>query len=194
MGYRRNSPLEGRIVTGGRIGGFFPVMLRRRRKSTRQPELNLAGLIEDRKRSPIGEFWRRSSIRRIVGGFAALAAVLALGTAGYVALGWEPADALFMVVITVSGVGFGEVHPIDTPLLRAHTIAVIGMGVISVAYTVAGFVQFVAEGEITQLLGHQRMRRQIDEMRDHTIVVGYGRMGSLLCAELLAAGEPFVPD
>jgi voltage-gated potassium channel len=111
---------------------------------------------------------------------------------GYVAFGWKPFDALFMVIITVSGVGYGEVLPLNSPWLRLHTMLVIVFGLFAVAYTVAGFVQFVAEGEIQQLLGHKRVRRQIETLTNHTIIAGFGRMGALLCADLEAAGEPFV--
>jgi voltage-gated potassium channel len=97
-----------------------------------------------------------------------------------------------MVVITVSGVGFTEVHPVVTPMERIHTMLVIAFGVVAVAYTLAGFVQFVAEGEIQQLLGSQRVRRQIDTLRNHVVVAGFGRMGTLVCNELADAGEPFV--
>lgn len=142
--------------------------------------------------APIPSFWQRSSVRRILSGFALLGAVSALGTAGYVALGWRPFDALFMVVITVSGVGFGEVLPLDTVWLRVHTMLLIVLGIFSVSFTVAGFVQFIAEGEIQRILGHQRLRHQIDLLSGHTIVAGFGRMGSLLCAGLSAVDEQFV--
>lgn len=192
MSRRTDDPLRGQPIFGGTIGSL-PIWIIRHRK---KPPGHVSpsgdrGTPATFQADPFS-FWRRSSVRRILGGLVALTAVIASGTAGYVMLGWTPSDALFMVIITVTGVGFGEVLPLDNPWLRLHTIVVISFGLIAVAYTVAGFVQFVAEGEISQLLGHQRVRRQIDEMRDHTIVAGYGRMGTLLCAELAAAGEPFV--
>lgn len=177
------------IFIGGRVGGM-PLIGRWRLRRGRHDKARRVP--SDRDRSELTQFWKRSSVRRILGGMLSLAIVTGVGTLGYVLLGWNPFDALFMVVITVSGVGFGEVQPLNSPWLRIHTMFVIAMGLISVAYTVAGFVQFVAEGEIQQLLGHQRVRRQIELLHDHTIVVGYGRMGSLLCADLLAAGDPFV--
>src|SRR5436190_10203333 len=115
-------------------------------------------------------FWQRSSVRRIVLGFSAVLAVLGLGTLGYVLLGWNPFDALFMVVITISGVGFGEVRPMGSTGERIHTMLIIALGMISVGYTIASFIQFLTEGEIQRLVGHQRMRRQIEELRDHTVV------------------------
>jgi voltage-gated potassium channel len=63
---------------------------------------------------------------------------------------------------------------------------------VAVGYTLAGFVQLLAEGEIQKHLGHQRMRRQIEMLTDHTIVAGYGRVGGLVADELAAANVPFV--
>ncbi len=137
-------------------------------------------------------FWQRSSVRRIVLGFSAVLAVVVLGVAGYVALGWSAFDALFMVVITISGVGFGEVRPMGSTAERVHTMLVIALGLVAVAYTIAGFVQFLTEGEIRKLLGHQRMRRQIDMLSDHTIITGFGRVGGLVAEELAAAEMPLV--
>jgi len=138
------------------------------------------------------KFWRRTSVRRILLGFTAVFAVIGLGVLGYVALGWTPFDALFMVVITISGVGFGEVRPMGSTAERIHTMLVIALGMVAVAYTIAGFVQLLTEGEIRQLLGHQRMRRQIEMLSGHTVVAGFGRVGSLVCEELATAELPFV--
>jgi voltage-gated potassium channel len=65
---------------------------------------------------------------------------------------------------------------------------IIALGSVAVAYMLAGFVQFLAEGEIRTLLGHQRMRRQIEQLSGHTIVAGFGRVGMLVADDLLAAG------
>ena len=138
------------------------------------------------------QFWRRRSVRRMLAGLGSVAAVIAFGVIGYVANGWTASDALFMVVITISGVGYGEVHPLTSAPLRIHTMLVIVFGVAAMAYTLARFVQFVTEGEIRRLLGLQRVRHQIDSLRGHTIVVGCGRMGELVCEELHARELPFV--
>ena len=119
-------------------------------------------------------FWGRRSVRRIVRGFAAMIGVMILGVIGYLALGWSFSDAFYMVAITVSGVGYGEVRPVTTTVERVHTIAVIAFGIVAVAYTMAGFLQFLAEGEIQRLLGHQRVKRQIETLSGHTIVAKRG--------------------
>lgn len=137
-------------------------------------------------------FWQRSSVRRILIGFLAVLAVTVFGVVGYVALGWTPFDALFMVVITISGVGYGEVRHMSSYGERIHSIFVIAFGMVAVAYTIAGFVQFLTEGEIERILGHQRMRRQIETLSGHTIVAGFGRVGSLVSEELAEVGIAFV--
>ena len=137
-------------------------------------------------------FWQRSAVRRIYHGLGGVLTVTALGILGYIALGWSFSDALYMVVITISGVGYTEVHPLVTPTERAHTMLVITLGIAAVAYTLAGFIQLLTEGEVRRLLGHKRMRRQIEMLTDHTIIAGYGQVGALVAEELAAAEFPFV--
>ncbi len=63
---------------------------------------------------------------------------------------------------------------------------------LAVGYTLARFIQFLTEGEIQNLVGHHRMRRQIETLSGHTVVAGYGRVGALVCDELAEAEMPFV--
>jgi voltage-gated potassium channel len=150
-----------------------------------------SGLVDSRSDREF-QLWHRSSVRRIAAGFASLAVVIVFGVLGFMSHGWRFFEAFYMVVITISGVGFGEVRPLVSTSLQIHTILVIALGMVSVAYTLAGFVQFLTEGEIRNYLGHQRMRRQIDAMVGHTIIAGYGRVGTLVGEELTGAGIPFV--
>src|SRR4051794_24817263 len=92
------------------------------------------------------ERWHRSSIRRIAVGFGSVGMVVLFGVLGYLSHGWTLFESLYMVVITISGVGFGEVRPLGSTSLQVHTMMVIGMGMVSVAYTLAGFVQLLTEG------------------------------------------------
>ena len=66
-------------------------------------------------RARIPAFWRRRAIRRIAFGFAAILCVIVYGVLGYRVMGWSLSDAFFMVVIMISGVGLGEVRPLDDP-------------------------------------------------------------------------------
>ena len=139
-----------------------------------------------------GKLWQRSSFQRIVRGAGSVGVVMVFGVLGYVYYGWTWFDALFMVVITISGVGFGEVRPLASSGERIHTMMVIGFGLLAMAYTVAGFVQYLTEGEIRNYLGQQRMRRQIAALTAHTIIVGFGRIGLLVAEELRSSQGAFV--
>ncbi|TWT95215.1 Inner membrane protein YbaL [Botrimarina colliarenosi] len=110
----------------------------------------------------------------------------------YVSHGWDPADALYMVVITIFGVGYGEVRPIDTLTLRTVTMMLIVVSYGCVIYIAGGFIQMVMEGEINRALSRRRMTRGIDELTGHTILCGYGRAGRILAGELKTAGAAFV--
>lgn len=125
-------------------------------------------------------------------GAGSVLSVMVFGVCGYVWYGWTWFDALFMVVITISGVGFGEVRPLVSTGERLHTMMVIAFGLFAMAYTVAGFVQYLTEGEIRNYLGQQRMRRHISAMTGHSIIVGFGRIGSLVAEELTTNKAEFV--
>jgi voltage-gated potassium channel len=137
-------------------------------------------------------FWRRGPIRRIAIGFAALGTVIVYGVTGYMAMGWNFMDSFYQVFITISAVGLTEVHPLVTTPLRLHTMLVIALGLVSVAFTLGGFVSLLTEGEFQKYLGHQRMMRQIETLQRHTIVAGFGRVGALVCDGLASSGLPFV--
>ncbi|MGO9465997.1 MAG: potassium channel family protein [Isosphaeraceae bacterium] len=135
---------------------------------------------------------RRRAARRVVYGFVAIAVVAIYGAAGYMAMGWSPLDAIFQVVITISGVGFNEVRPLTAMVARFHTMAIIGMGMLSVAFTLGSFVQFLTESEILGYFGKHRMIKRIEALSGHTIVAGYGRVGALVCDGLVEREHPFV--
>ena len=124
-------------------------------------------------------------------GAAFFAVTLIISITGYMIAGWGFLDAVYMTIITVFGVGYGEIGPM-TPHLRAFTIFVIIAGTSSAVYTVGGFFQALAEGEMNRLLGARRMSRDIDRLKDHVIICGLGRIGRLLARKLVETGQPFV--
>ena len=130
--------------------------------------------------------------RKIVTGVVLFLAICVVAVIGYVSAGWKLEDSIYMVIITIFGVGYGEVQPIESPGLRALTITVIIAGYGAVIYTVGGFMQMLIDGELNKALGARRMTREIERLHDHTIICGVGRMGTILARELSAAGRPFV--
>jgi voltage-gated potassium channel len=134
----------------------------------------------------------KGSLRRILTGFIFFTITLMVAVAGYVAAGWTVLDAIYMVVITTFGVGYGEVRPITSPELRIFTILVIVAGTSSAVYIVGGFVQMVTEGEIKKALGARRMTRSIETLKQHVIICGFGRIGQILARKMVDAKVPFV--
>lgn len=122
----------------------------------------------------------------------AMLLVVAYGLIGYLMAGWSLLEALYMVVISITTVGYGEVRPVDTTALRIHTMLLILFGTATLGYSVAVVIQYVTEGEIRRYLGRQRVKRQIEGLKQHIIVAGIGRMGALICGELAETGVPFV--
>lgn len=106
--------------------------------------------------------------------------------------GWKIDDAIYMVIITIFGVGYGEVRPIESPGLRALTILVIISGYGAVIYTVGGCMQMLIDGELNKALGARRMTKGIERLEGHTIICGVGRLGTILARELAKVGKPFV--
>jgi voltage-gated potassium channel len=133
-----------------------------------------------------------NSLRRmLIGGIFFLVTVV-VAVAGYMAAGWHFLDAVYMVVITVFGVGYGETKPLDSPTLKIFTMGVIIAGCSSGIYVVGGFVSMLAEGEINRVLGSRRMSRGIEQLTGHILLCGYGRVGQMIAHDLAKAGRPFV--
>lgn len=133
----------------------------------------------------------QQSFRRIFIGAVFFALTSVMAVFGYISFGWEPLDAIYMVVITIFGVGYGEVRPLESTAQKIFTILVIIAGTSSAVYIVGGFVQMVAEGEINRALDTHRKTRGLESLDQHTIVCGYGRIGQILARKLHEAKQPF---
>jgi len=140
------------------------------------------------------EHWRLSpGLRNLLTALTLFSGVLVFGVLGYwVLAGWSFLDALYMVIITIFGVGFGEVRPVNTPALRLFTMLIIILGSAAVVGTIGALVQLVTEGEIKEVLASQRMQQKITQLRDHVIICGYGRMGQILAQRVQEAGLDFI--
>jgi len=128
-----------------------------------------------------------AAIERIRAGAFTFAVTLVVATLGYHFLfGRDWIDALYMVVITVTSVGFGDA-PGGNPPTEAEqlfTILVIVFGLTAGAYVMGGFLQLMTEGEIQRALGKRRMTNDIQRLHEHVIVCGFGRIGRILAQDL----------
>ena len=130
--------------------------------------------------------------RRVATGLTVFAALLGVGTAGYMIIErWSFLDAFFMTVTTVTTVGYREVRPLDTEG-RIFTIFLVLFGVGTAFYLLTTFVALVIEGDLGAALGMTRMRGRIEQLRDHHILCGYGRVGEEIAREFGERNMPFV--
>ncbi len=131
-------------------------------------------------------------VRRVVIAASLLLAVLVAGTVGYRLIeGWGTLDSLYMTVITIATVGYREVAPLSSAG-RIFTIVLIFAGVGGIAYSFGVIVEFMVEGHLRTLLEGRRMHKRIAELTGHHIVVGIGRVGSVVARSLAEEGVPFV--
>ena len=106
------------------------------------------------------------------------------GTLGYMVIeGWDVLDSVYMTIITLTTVGYGEVHEVSEAG-RLFTIFLIFVGVAFCVYVAGSVVQFMVEGRIRTILGRRSLDRKIDGLKNHYIVCGYGRIGRILCNKL----------
>jgi voltage-gated potassium channel len=138
---------------------------------------------------PLSE--KEPAARRVVLGAVVLLLVSVAGAGGYMLAGWSLVDALYMVIITVFSVGYGEVRTLD-PTLRWFTMAIIVCGCSSLIYILGAVFQMITEGQLNRVMGTKRMERNIEKLVGHIIVCGYGRMGRILCQQLAQEGVKLV--
>jgi len=118
--------------------------------------------------------------------------VLAVFAVGYRIAGWSWSDAIYMVFITAFSVGFGEVVPVTDPWLRVWTMALIVLGCTGIIFITGTLVQWLTETQIQRALGGKRMEHEIEKLKNHTIICGFGRIGRMIASQLEAGGIPFV--
>lgn len=135
---------------------------------------------------------RRSPTRRLLFAVMLLVLLTVFGTAGYVVLGHASVlDALYMTVITIAAVGYGETVVLQGPA-RMFTLAMIILGVGSITFAMVSGLDFVLEGHLEDLLGRRRMDRELSRLNNHTIICGYGQVGRHVAISLIADGGSVV--
>lgn len=130
--------------------------------------------------------------RNLIYGLGFMVVVIIGGVIGYLIAGWNFSDALYMVVISIFSVGYGEVRPIHDEGLRDLTMGVIVLGCLSVIFVSGAFVQVLLAGQIRRVLGEKRMSAELKKLNKHTIICGYGRIGRMVAADLKAGQRPFI--
>ncbi|MFQ5596002.1 MAG: potassium channel family protein [Anaerolineae bacterium] len=132
------------------------------------------------------------SVRRLRFALLIIFGLIVAGTAGYHLLeGMSFVDGLYMTIITLTTVGFGEVEPLSHTG-RLFTIGLILSGVVAGAWAVQNAVEVLLSEQLWRTVGRRRVARAIEKLDGHYIVCGYGRMGRETALELRRRGVPFV--
>jgi len=134
-----------------------------------------------------------SSRRR--GAYLALLLFLAVtigGTVGYMVLeDWTAWDAFYMTIISVTTAGYREVHEMGF-YGEAWTVIVLIAGVSTLFYTASLVMAEVVEGQFFQRIEERRFNRMLDQLTNHFIICGYGRIGAVIAEEFRRQGVPYV--
>lgn len=131
-------------------------------------------------------------LRRLIIPGVILLAIIAIGVSGYVYLeGWSLLDAVYMMVITLSTVGFREVHDLNVAG-RVLTMVIIIIGVGTALYIAGQVIEMMVEGQIIGYRRKRKMESMIREMKNHYIICGFGRVGHQVAIEFNEAKVPYV--
>ena len=122
-------------------------------------------------------YYRFKTFSRIAFSLAIVAAVIVVGSVGFMVLeGYTFIEAFYMTMITVSTVGFREVHELS-PNGMVFTSLLIIFSIGTFAYTISAITTYFVAGEYRDLFKARKLERTIENLRDHVIVCGYGRVG-----------------
>jgi len=119
-------------------------------------------------------------------------AIILLGVAGYMILSdYSFVDALYMTVITITTVGFGEVQPF-TPEEKIFTVFLILTSITVFGYAVSTFSEYLVSGKLFEQFKHRKVEKKVKSLKGHTIVCGFGRNGKQAILKLKNYNQQFV--
>jgi len=135
--------------------------------------------------------------RRLMMGLALLVIVVIGGGVGYYLIGrgaWPFHDCIYMTVITVTTVGYGEIlaNMEHVAYARMFTVILLVFGTGSIVYFASTITAFIIEGDLRNVLFASRLKKRMKRMKDHVVVCGAGSTGRNVIEELLTTGVPVV--
>ena len=132
------------------------------------------------------------SHKKIAKAFFILLIILFIGSIGYMNIErWSFLDSLYMTVITITTVGFGEVRQVSQAG-RVFTIFIIFLGIGIIAYILGMTAQAMVELQVISIIGRTKLGLRMRSIKNHYIICGFGRIGKIICRELKANNMPMV--
>jgi K+ transport systems, NAD-binding component len=120
-----------------------------------------------------------------------LGVIIVYGVAGYMLIdGWNLLDAFYMVIITISTVGYSEIHP-QSAAGRIFTSTLIVVGVATMLYGFGVFAETLADNAFGNYRRERQLERALNQLREHFIICGYGRIGTQIVAEFEEHKVPY---
>jgi len=120
-----------------------------------------------------------------------LGVIIVYGVAGYMVIdSWDLLDSFYMVIITISTVGYQEIHP-QSAAGRIFTSTLIVVGVATMLYGFGVFAETLAENAFGNYRRERQLERSLNQLRDHFIICGYGRIGTQIVAEFEEHKVPY---
>ena len=114
--------------------------------------------------------------------------ILIIGFWGFIIIeDISPLQSLYMLVITIATIGYGDVVPI-TDVGKVFTICIILSSFTAGIYSIGKISAFFAEGELSNILKQRKMNKVLDSMKGHYIICGYGKTGKRVLDDLLLKG------
>lgn len=135
---------------------------------------------------------KRTFARKLLFLLGLILITLCIGTIGYMLIeGWSALDSLFMTVITLSTIGYGESHPLNTDG-RIFTILLIIFGTGVVGYGISSLTVMLFQGDLPNYLKRRKMEKVIARISDHIIICGLSRTGLYTLGEIERSGHHVV--
>ncbi len=136
--------------------------------------------------------WMGTTTRHVTLLIVLCIGLLSFGIGGYIWVeGYTPLEALYMTIITLTTVGFGEVHPLGARG-RIFTILLILLGAGFVAYNLAYFTRLLLDGDLLEIYRRRKLSKTVKRLKGHYIICGYGQMGQIIAQQLLDHEVPII--
>jgi voltage-gated potassium channel len=134
---------------------------------------------------------RNKNLNSVIAAVILLLAVLLVGVIGYRILGFTMMEAFFQTIITISTVGFKEVHELSPGgMIFTAFLIIISIGIF--AYAVTTITRYIVEGVYRNTIKDTRVKRKIDRLTNHVVICGYGRNGKQAATELIDHNVPIL--